>query len=115
MGDWSEAAADPNGLAVRFKTETTGSKGTVKLVKETFQPDRNLIMEGNKSLQRAAEDGMIKDMSFGRWVGRIPTLDFINLQEKYPDLFSNDIELARKATIKFMNSPEAAGYRIQKA
>ena len=70
----------------------------------------------NTALMRdEAEGTKMGDMSFGRLVGRIPIVDFLRLEKTHPDLFSPDVETARKATIKFFNSSEGAQYRIRKA
>jgi hypothetical protein len=101
-------------LAARFKTEHGGKRTT--LVKETTQPERDLILGSIAEERKAASlgDGP-KDLQHGRYLGSIPLLDFMNLQESHPDLFSPDAEIARKATIKFWNSSEAELFRVQRA
>ena len=103
-------------LRVRYWDQPTGSKHTTQLVKETNQPDRNIIMRNTRTMRDAASLGeKPKDLSFGRFVGRIPIVDFLRIQKSHPDLFSPDVEIARKATIKFFNSTEGAPYRVQRA
>ena len=104
-----------SGLRARFAVDPTGSKRTTTLVKETNQPDRNIIMRHVAEKRKEADAGGVKDMSFGRYVGEIPLIDFLRIQKTHPDLFSPDVEIARKATIKFFNSTEGAPYRVKKA
>ncbi len=102
-------------LRVRYSEDPTGSKDTTRLVKETNQVDRNLIMADTAEARKSAEAGEVKDLGFGRLVGRIPLIDFLRIQKSHPDLFSPDVETARKATIKFINSADGRQYRIKKA
>jgi hypothetical protein len=101
-------------LAARFKTEHGGKRTT--LVKETSQPERDLILSDVAEMRKEASLGnKPKDLQHGRFLGQIPILDFLNLQKSHPDLFSPDREIARKATIKFWNSSEAELFRVQRA
>ena len=83
-----------------------------KAIVHQYQADRDLIMESNKL--RSIGDKP-RDLSFGRYLGSIPLIDVLKLQKTHPDLFSPDAEIARAATIKFFNSSEGRGFRVQKA
>jgi len=80
---------------------------------DTVQPDRDQICERNQ--QRARQDRKPRKLGFGRYLGEIPLLDVIKLQTSHPDLFSPDKDIARKALIRFWNSPEAKPFRVQRA
>lgn len=115
---WSDwVPAGTGDLRVRYRVQPTGNKNETQLVKEVNQHSRDAIMADTAKLRDDAEShqGKPRDMSFGRFVGRIPMVDFLRLQKSHPDLFSPDAEIARKATIKFMNSAEGRQYRVQKA
>jgi hypothetical protein len=97
-------------LAARWRVEGE------KLVRETVQPNRDRIMEQNKQdAVEVAQGNRPKDLSFGRYLGSVPFQDMLMWQKKHPDLFSPDVEVARKALIKFWNSTEGRPYRVQKA
>ena len=98
-------------LRVRYWDQPTGSKLTTQLVKQTDQPDRDIIMANTAEMRKEAPG----NMSFGRLVGRLPIIDFIKLQKSHPDLFSPDIQIAKAATVKFFNSTEGAPFRVQRA
>ncbi len=103
-------------LRVRYWDQPTGSKLTTQLVKETNQPTRNAVMADTAYERKEASLGnKPRDLSFGRFVGRMPIIDFLRIQKSHPDLFCSDAEIARKATIKFFNSIEGKPYRIQRA
>ncbi len=103
-------------IRVRWWDQPTGSKLYTELVKETNQPDRNIIMADTAQKRKDASLGdKPRDLSFGRFVGRLPIVDFLRIQKSHPDLFSPDADIARKATIKFFNSTEGAPYRVQRA
>ncbi len=103
-------------LQVRFKTETGDSKGHTLLVRELSQPGRDEVLEFNKLAAIEASTGnKPRDLSFGRYLGSIPVLDFLNIQKSHPDLFSSDPGIARPALIKFWNSTEGRPYRVQRA
>lgn len=112
---WSDWVTD-GALRTRFRMQPTGSKRNHELVRELNQPDRDLILTNVKKARDEVETGAtIKDLSFGRYLGTIPTIDLLKLQETHPDLFSPDGEIARKATIRFFNSSEGAKFRVQRA
>lgn len=100
-------------LRQRYHLQPTGSKRSVQLVKELNQPDRDLICHRNQEL--AKMDSSPRDLDFGRFLGSIPFVDFIRLQNETPEIFSPDPDIARPALIKFWNSPEAAPFRVQRA
>lgn len=117
MGYTPWVDAGTGALRARFRMDPTGSKHVARLVKETNQPDRNVIMQNTAEMRKAAETESSKlgDMSFGRLIARIPIVDFYRIQQTHPDLFAGDPETVRKAVIRFFNSPEGAPYRVRKA
>lgn len=42
----------------------------------------------------------------------VPTLDYIAWCQKYPELGASDPQIARKAWMKFLNTPEGEKYKI---
>ena len=112
---WTPFTSNDGELHTRFNVAPTGSKRVTRLERQIVQPGRDAIMEQIKTERAAADDGDLKDMSFGRYVGSIPMLDMLTIQKNHPDLFSPDVEIARKATIKFFNSTEGAPYRVKRA
>ena len=83
-----------------------------KLVKETNQPDRDLIMgeivEERKSASRQPFLGGYK-------VASIPLVDWERVKLKYPELESKDADLAKKALIRFSNDSEMGIYKFKGA
>lgn len=103
-------------LAARYWMQPTGSKRTAQLVKQIVQPSRPAILADIKQKRIDADAGnRPKELSFGRYLGSIPTVDIIRLQKEQPEIFSGDAEIARKALIKFWNSPDAELFRVQRA
>lgn len=100
-------------LRQRYHLQPTGSKRSVQLVRELNQPDRNLICATNQELAKA--DTKPRSLSFGRFLGSIPMVDYYLLQKSHPDIFSPDPEIARPALVKFWNSTEAQPFRVQRA
>jgi hypothetical protein len=100
-------------LRQRYHLQPTGSKRSAQLVVEQEQPDRNLICNTNVELAKA--DSKPRDLSFGRYLGSIPLVDYQRLKKTRPEIFSNDPEIARPALIKFWNSADAAPFRVQRA
>ena len=98
-------------LRQRYIQQPTGSKRSVELVRELNQPSRNLICELNQ--ERAK--GPVRDLSFGRYLGSSPRVDYLRLKKEQPDIFSPDPDIARPALIKFWNSPDAVAFRVQRA
>jgi hypothetical protein len=107
--DWITEGA----LRTRFHQQPTGSKRSVELVRELNQPDRDLICSTN--VEKAKADKKPRDLSFGRFLGSIPLVDYYRLQKTHPEIFASDPEIARPALIKFWNSSEAAPFKVQKA
>ena len=95
-----------NGLHTRFRQVDD------KLVKETSQPDRHLIMEDIQTEKREAPRQNFLD---GYKVASIPTNDWERVIKKYPELESHDQELQRKALIKFSNDSEMKKYLFKGA
>ena len=103
-------------LRVRYWDQPTGSKHTTQLVKHTNQPTRDLVMADTAFERKEAELGnKPRDLSFGRLVGRIPIIDALRLQKENPDLFSPDMQIAKQATVDWVNSTEGKPFRIQRA
>ncbi len=100
-------------LRQRYKVQPTGSKHTTELVRELNQPDASRIYQENQEMAKAIDRPA--NLSFGRWLGRIPKVDYYRLRQERPEIFSNDPEIARPALIRFWNSPEAAAFRVQRA
>ena len=83
-----------------------------KLVKETNQPGRNSIMA---SIVEERNDAPRQNFLGGYKVASIPLVDFEKVLLKYPELQSNDAELARKALIRFSNDSEMSQYKFKGA
>ena len=82
-----------------------------RLLIDTHQPDRDEIMADTAERRK---DGGGRDLSFGRLVGRIPTMDYYQLQKTHPQLFNGDAEQQQKAWVKFING-EGREYMLKKA
>lgn len=93
-------------LRVRFRQVGT------KLVRETNQPDRDLIMD---QIQDERRDGRRQPFLGGYKVCSIPLVDWERVKQKYPELQSGDQELARAALIRFSHDPEMQKYLIEAA
>ena len=93
-------------LRARFRQEGE------TLVKETSQPDRNLIMD---TIQTERQSGDRQGFLGGYKVGSIPLLDLENVRKSYPDLFAGDAETKKKALIRFSNDPAMKQFLIKKA
>ena len=95
--------------AVRY-TEQSGY-----LVKETYQPNYNEIME---NIRRERIEGQRRTFLGGYKVGSIPVNDLPFFYERYPEYKPGSgatAEDKKKALIRFSNDPEMAKYRIRKA
>ena len=93
-------------LRVRFKEEQG------HLVKETNQPDRNLIL-GEVQKERN-EDGKQRFLG-GHKVATIPENDLPFVRACHPGLFEGDAETKKKALIAFSNDPRMSIYKIKRA
>lgn len=77
---------------------------------ETFQPNRELILQHNQAMQR--QRGDIGDLTFGRFHLSIPMEDMAELMKKYPDL-RGDAQTRDRFWKWFIRSPESIKYRVQ--
>lgn len=93
-------------LRVRFREEAG------HLVKETNQPDRNIIMEAT---QKERRDTPRQSFLGGYKVGSIPLVDLERVKKLHPGLFCKDAEERKKALIRFSNDPDMRPYLIKKA
>ena len=75
-----------------------------KLVRALTQPTENLILERNNELRK--NPGMIRDLSFGRWLATIPFNDIEALRRKYPELVHGDAQLVAQTWMKIFHMPE---------
>jgi hypothetical protein len=115
MAVWTPWIHEESGLSARFKTEGGGGDST-NLVKQMVQPDRpQILKEIAEERKQASLGNKPKDLAHGRYIGSIPMIDYMRMQRTHPDMFSPDRDIARAATIKFMNSTEAEMFRVQKA
>jgi len=115
MAGWTDWLHEKSGLSARFKTEGSG-KQTTHLIRQMVQPDRPEILADIAEKRKEASLGnKPRDLQHGRLIGTIPMIDYYRMQKTHPDLFCGDREIMRAATIKFMNGPEGALFRIQKA
>jgi hypothetical protein len=93
-------------LQVRFREEHG------HLVKETRQPDRNLIM---KAIQKEREAGQRQSFLGGYKVGSIPLNDLPRVRQAHPGLFCTDKTERDKALVKFSKDPAMREYLIKRA
>lgn len=97
--------AEPGLFAERFAYEDG------VLHHELVQPSRQLIIEHN---ERVRAQQLVRDLSFGRWVLRIPLEDWSELRRKYPELRAKDHETRSRMWRKLMASSELDAYRVGK-
>lgn len=85
------------------------------LVKETYQPNYNEVME---NIKRERIEGQKRSLLGGYKIGTIPVNDLPLFYARYPEFAPQsgaDAEQRKKALIRFSNDPEMAKYRIRKA
>lgn len=76
------------------------------------QPERGLILDGNKAIINDRRARRLKD----NWAAphfRIPQLDLELLKQRLPDLASPDGPTRRKAWLRFFSDPASAPYRVR--
>lgn len=83
-----------------------------KLVRETNQPDRNLIMD---NIVEERKHSPRQNFLGGYKVASIPLVDWERVKLKYPELESCDPELAKAALIRFSNDSEMSQYKFKGA
>ena len=82
-----------------------------QLVRTMTQPREDLILEANAELRKSPE--ALRPLSYGAWMLCMPELNFLAAQKKHPDLASLDSHTRYQAWKKFINSSEAAPYRVK--
>jgi hypothetical protein len=83
-----------------------------RLYVQNTQPTEQMILERNKRLQDTP--GAIKDLSFGRWLGSIPSRVFLEWQKKYPELRAGAPSKQRqKRIMELLSRPENRAYLVQ--
>ena len=83
-----------------------------KLVRETNQPDRDLVMD---TIVEERKHSPRQNFLGGYKVASIPLVDWERVKLKYPELESCDADLAKKALIKFSNDPDMAEFKFKGA
>lgn len=83
-----------------------------RLYVSNTQPTEQLILERNKRLRDTP--GAVKDLSFGRWLGSIPSRVFLEWQKKYPELRAGaPSKLRQKRIMELLSRPENRMYLVQ--
>lgn len=83
-----------------------------KLVRETNQPDRDLVME---NIVEERKHSPRQNFLGGYKVASIPLVDWERVKLKYPELESKDADLAKKALIRFSNDPDMSEFKFKGA
>jgi len=68
------------------------------------QPSRKLILERNAELRK--NKGALRDLSFGRQLASIPTLDYYALQKKFPKLRAASAKDRSEEMMRVLRMPE---------
>ena len=82
-----------------------------KVYARMFQPGRDVILNRNAELQK--NPGVIKDLSFGRHLACIPTLDYERLKRENPALRSPDAKVRSAKMIELMKRRENKQFLVQ--
>ena len=83
-----------------------------KLVKETNQPDRDLVMQ---TIVEERKHSPRQNFLGGYKVASIPLVDWERVKLKYPELVHGDADQKKRALIRFSNDPDMAEFKFKGA
>jgi len=93
-----------------FKQEVaTQAHEPGRVVVNTTQPDKHLILERNKQIR---QNKLERDLSFGRHVACIPVEDLEVLKRKFPELTARDGHTRTRMWARILKSPEYKKYLV---
>lgn len=81
------------------------------LITEVIQPGHKKILQRNADMRNSVE--LFTKLESMQWALQIPTNDYAGLLKKHPDLEAPDGEIRNKAWRAFIQSSEAAPYRVR--
>lgn len=82
-----------------------------QLVRTMTQPREDSILEANVELRKSPD--ALRELSYGKWMLSIPELHYHRIVQKHPDLAALHMHTRHQAWKKFINSSEAAPYRVR--